>query len=113
MTSLSLPTAASDQSDSASRSRSRSHPCTSSPVPSCMASRPLPVLPAAVGASARRQVLKTHRQEACSSSGDASGLSSHRRTAGSGCSRSTGPSVSESSVQYTSSGTSAQPCPPP
>lgn len=71
--SLSLPIAASDQSGTASRSRSLSHPCTSSPVPSCMVSRPSPVSPAAVGFSARRQVLKTHRQEVCSSSVDARG----------------------------------------
>ena len=107
MPSLSHTTATSGLSGIASHSRSRSHPCTPSPVPSCMASRLSPVPPS----SARRQVLKTHRQEACSSSVDASGLSSHRRTTGSGCSRSTVPSVSESSVPYTSSGTSAQPCP--
>ena len=71
--SLSLPTAASDQSGIASRSRSRSNPCTSSPVPSCRASRPSPVSPDAVGSSVRRQVLKTHRQGACSSSVDARG----------------------------------------
>lgn len=60
-----------------------------------MVSKRLQVSPAAVGSSVRGQLLKTHRPEACSSSEDASGLSSHRRAAGSGCCRSATPSVSD------------------
>lgn len=49
MLSLSLPTAILRPSDSTSRSRSRSHLCTSHQVPSCMASMLSPESPAAVG----------------------------------------------------------------
>ena len=101
-----LPTAASRQSDNASRSHSSSHLCTSCPGSPCTVSTCRRVYPGAVASSTSLQVPSLRRPTAYSSSMAVSDLLSRRRISGSVCCRSTVPSVSGSSVPCTFSGTS-------
>ena len=96
--SLFLSTVALGLSSSVSHSHIRSHPCSSSPGPSCTVSTLSPESPAVVGPSDYATVLTTHSPAAYSPSRGASGLSSHHRTTGSKYSRSTVPSASGCSV---------------
>lgn len=93
--SQSLHTAASRQSDNASRSHSTSHPCTSCPGSPCTVSTCRRVCPGAVVSSTSLQVPSLRRPTACSSSMAVSDLLSHRRISGSGCCRSAVPAVSD------------------
>ena len=94
--SQSLPTAASRQPDTASRSHSTSHRCTSCPGSPCRVSTCRRVCPGAVVSSTSLQVPSLCRPTVCSSSMAVSDLLSRRRISGSGYCRSVVPAVSDS-----------------
>lgn len=80
-----LPTAASRQSDNASRSHSTSHPYTSCPGSPCTVSTCRRVCPGAVASSTSLQFPSLCCPTAYSSSMAVSDLLSRRRISGSGC----------------------------
>lgn len=83
--SQSLPTATSHQSDTASRSHSMSHLCTSCPGSPCMVSTCRRVCPEAAVSSTSGQVPSLYRPTTYSLSMGVSDLLSRRRISGNGC----------------------------
>lgn len=110
--SIHIPRAVSGRSDSASHSRSMSHPCTSCPGLSCTASTSRPEHSATPGSSVSRSTPTKYHPAACSSSVAGPDLSRCRRTSGRRYFRSAPPSASGNSSASSSSGTSSPLSPP-